>query len=174
MRAPLVLCGLLLFVACDTQPVPTEPTAPIAEPAFDVTTETTDYKYHLVGGGTWCCGTQPAVVINALRKFNGEVAGIAVTPCAGGCTDGARVGNVVELVAPSATYDHWCVNVALDETPGFNALLYVRDVGDGQTTVDELGIGGNFGATCVQYPTPGFGFLFPLISGDFNGDVKSK
>jgi hypothetical protein len=52
--------------------------------------------------------------------------------------------------------------------------LYIKDIGDGKTTLDQLAY--EAGVTCTDVPSPpgdanGTGFL-TLDSGDFKGQVK--
>ena len=75
-------------------------------------------------------------------------------------------GDVVGLATPSEAYDYWCVNVAVNEIPGFNFLWYIKDVGDGHSTFDETATNGGFGETCASLPEPAESFA-PVGKGDF-------
>ena len=82
-------------------------------------------------------------------------------------------GPVVELVPPSPSFNHWCVNVAIDNVPdveGLNVLWYIRDIGDGKTSFDELAFRGGLNVTCADIPAPTDPFV-ALDNGDFRGTV---
>jgi hypothetical protein len=75
-------------------------------------------------------------------------------------------------VPPNDLRDHWCINVEVSNSEpleGFNLLWYIRDVGDGQTSFDEFGQSGGFGATCASVPDPSGAFR-PV----YRGDIKTK
>jgi len=110
-------------------------------------------------------------VINEFRELNfaaiehkdGSTKGYVTFP-------GGLSGPVVELVAPSETYDHWCVGFEERSIANYNVLVYVRDIGDGQTTFDEVAFRDGFGINCVDSPTPAGSFT-ALDSGDYQSSL---
>jgi hypothetical protein len=82
---------------------------------------------------------------------------------------------VVDIVPPSATFAHWCIGVPHPDVAGgdYIVLFYIRDVGDGVSSFDEIAAGGDFGATCATFPAPISGFQ-PLLQGDYKTSIKVK
>jgi hypothetical protein len=170
-----VICVLLH--ACSV-----ERTAPAhVQVNISVGQDTPDTLLHLVGQGTFATDQQaatglngaPGVVLNAVRRADGAVIGVVLTPITGPSDQAVLFGEVTELVPPSGTNPYWCVSVPWSEQPTFVALVYIRDSGDGQSSFDEIAAEGDFGASCAQYPTPNFG-TYSLSKGDFKGMVRIR
>ena len=154
----------LFLLACRQQ-------LPTAAPHLNFSvTESTNEMYRLVGQGNYYEAADPDIVIQAIRHFDGHIAGEARDPRWG------ALGPVLGVTPPSAAYPHWCAEVDLAGAgvPGFIALVYVRD-NDGRTALDEIAVGGDFGATCQLYPTPFEESDWrTLVSGDFQGVVRTR
>ena len=164
-RLAFLLAPVLMAAACDTPQAPTQASESAPPPAFDVTTETTDYMLHVTGYALWA---NADVIINAARLKNGEFRGETLAP------KGLR-GVVVGLVPPDGTIDHWCINVLVLNEPrleGYNVLFYLRDIGDGNTSFDELATEGGFGVTCADLPTPVNTFE-AVESGNYKTRIKA-
>lgn len=81
---------------------------------------------------------------------------------------------VVGIVPPYGTIDHWCINGLVTSEPvleGYNLLFYLLDVGDGETTFDELALEGGFGVTCGDIPVPVNEFE-TVTFGDYTTRIK--
>jgi len=82
---------------------------------------------------------------------------------------GAR-GPIVGMRRPSDARDFWCLNVArTDVVPGpvdARTNWYIRDIGDGQTTFDEISFISSLGGDCATFPDP-TGTWLALTAGDF-------
>jgi hypothetical protein len=160
MFAFLCVAGGLTACARDSVTV-LDPTGP----AFNATTDP-DTMLSVIGNAR--LEDETDLVVTAIRHFNGSVTGQVVLP-----SNQGAVGEVFEVVPPHDAYDHWCVGIALVEVPGFNALMYLRDVGDGLTSFDQVRIGGDFGATCATHPAPELEFA-DLEAGDYRTRVRAR
>lgn len=85
---------------------------------------------------------------------------------------GGAGGPVAQIVSPSGLIDFWCINVedSVLDIPGFLFNLYVKDVGDGKTSFDEISLEAGIGVTCTTNPEPTDPFI-PLISGNFRSST---
>jgi hypothetical protein len=116
----------------------------------------------LVGNGTWQGGE---LRITAQLLPNGSATGKQTW------TAGAS-GDVTQVVAPSSGVDSWCINVKRNdpgsgfETSDQRINWYVRDIGDGVTTFDEVSFVTSIGGDCTTFPTT-LGTFIPLSDGDF-------
>jgi hypothetical protein len=127
----------------------------------------TEEMYRLTGRGSYFFPTpQPDLVITAIRTFSGNVSGTVVFP-EGGI---GRVGNVIGIVPPSASYNYWCVAADLTAELGIVLLVYIDDVANG---VDRVTFGGGPSATCAAFPAPDVEWT-ALLTGDFTGTVKTR
>jgi hypothetical protein len=83
---------------------------------------------------------------------------------------GGATGNVVQVVPPSALIDYWCINVQRTDTdPALGDQRinwYIRDVGDGKTTFDQISFVSSIGGDCTTFPTA-LGVFLPLTDGDY-------
>jgi Baseplate J-like protein len=81
---------------------------------------------------------------------------------------GGATGDVVRVVPPSGTRDFWCINVKRTDTDpksGDQRInWYIRDVGDGETTFDEISYVTSMGEATCPDPT---GAWLTLTEGDF-------
>jgi len=116
-------------------------------------------------------GAELALV--AVRYADGTVTGFA-----SGVNPGSLSGPIVELVPPHGTIDFWCANEAVTNVPalqGFNFIWYIRDIGNGKKTFDEVGTAGDFNTSCSAQPGPPTSSetpFQPVVQGDFRGSVK--
>ena len=92
-----------------------------------------------------------------------------------GVTFPAVTLQVVQLVEPSTAHPHWCVNGAGYGVDGQgHLLLYVRDVGNGKTSLDELSFsGGTPSSDCLVTPDPVDEVFTPVAFGDYTGKVRT-
>ena len=103
------------------------------------------------------------ISITAVLHEDGRVEGRVLDPRS------TIKGPVVGLVPPHDAIDFYCINMTIANAPefeGLNLLFYVRDIGDGKTTFDELSGSGGFGVTCADIPVPAEPFQL-LIKGDY-------
>jgi hypothetical protein len=170
MRRVAFLLVPLWLLACDRQP----PTSP-PDATLSVTGD--DEMYVVVGEGYLSSDPTFKLVLNAVRTFSSNVAGNlelaglssrAGSACPSPCP-------VTGIVPPDATYDHWCIDVTPTLPDYFPVVqVYVRDVGDGKTTFDQMAFGGDFVASCQLYPEPSLDVWFTLAAGDFKGVVRTR
>jgi hypothetical protein len=176
LRSLLVLL-LLPLTSCTTDALLTEAPAPNF-----LTTTVEDVKYHIAGHGILAENNLPpppttAVVVNALRLFDGTIMGTVEIPDFGPSGLPVVVGPVLEIVPPSATHSHWCIEFPHSGVSDgiFIVLGYIRDIGDGQSSFDQVAFGGDYGATCVLYPDPfGEEAWYTLLQGDFKTSIQQK
>lgn len=79
-------------------------------------------------------------------------------------------GPVIQVVPPSSSRDFWCLNILRTDTdlppsPKQYLSFYIRDVGDGITTFDQVWFITGFAVDCTIDP-PSNGWL-TLSAGDF-------
>jgi hypothetical protein len=80
---------------------------------------------------------------------------------------GGLSGKVITMVPPSGPVSHWCVTIVTGDE--LNFLWYIRDIGDGKATFDELSFAAGLGITCVDIPSPTEPFI-PLSQGDYKAE----
>ncbi|OHB22936.1 MAG: hypothetical protein A2939_02165 [Parcubacteria group bacterium RIFCSPLOWO2_01_FULL_48_18] len=154
---------VIACTAASTGPVETDQN-------FSIAATDADTMLHVAGSGDL---SDVVLVINALRHFNGSAMGAVVVPAQRSA--GGRAGDVLEVVPPNATYDHWCVNAALVEVDGFNVQIYVRDIGDGRSAFDQVAFQGSFNTSCTTSPAPEPEAEFQsLLGGDFKTTIRTR
>ena len=83
---------------------------------------------------------------------------------------GGATGPVVQVVPPAALIDYWCLNVKRTDvglgTPDPRINWYIRDLGDGITTFDQISFISSIGQDCKNFPAP-TGVWLPLKEGNF-------
>src|SRR5713226_4288194 len=111
-------------------------------------------------GSTGPGGYDLALAANSLP--NGSAAGHS--RLVGGAT-----GPVVQVVPPSGARDFWCVTIRRTDTgdgSGDQRInWYVRDIGDGGTTFDQISFVTSIGGDCTTFPSP-LGVFLTLTAGD--------
>ena len=87
---------------------------------------------------------------------------------------GGATGDVIGVEPPSEERDFWCINVRRTDTSTNSGdqrvNIYIRDVGDGRTTFDQISFVTSIGGDCGRFPDPP-GVWIPLIEGDFRASV---
>jgi hypothetical protein len=94
-------------------------------------------------------------------------------------SSGCASGPVIAVVPPASGSHSWCITVRRsDVDTGFpqNVDYYIRDIGDGRTSFDEIGAVTGYAETtrsvepvnCQTYPESPGGWL-PLTKGNFEG-----
>ena len=125
---------------------------------------------HAIGRENWEFNIAAILFQKNLPEFDGiahiqgtvSLHGVVLDP------PGVR-GNVIEVVPPSDAYPYWCVGMAPQapsEIQGIGVLVYVKNVGDGKTSFDEVSIDAGVGYSCVANPVPALEFI-PAVQGDF-------
>jgi hypothetical protein len=116
-------------------------------------------------------------VLHAQLQRNGNTTGTWSYGCrpevCGPLTFPAATLPVVQLVQPSTAYPWWCVNAADYLPPDWHVLFYVKDVGEGRTSFDEISVFIGQSADCLVTPAPVDEPFDPLDSGDFVGKTRS-
>ena len=169
---PVAVAVLLVSSACAD--VPTEPVGPAAIPDLAVVGKSTG----IAGAGvTIFCGTFGCTLIQQIRLWarldgDGSVEGqVNIGNPGPGSPAFIDDGKVAELRPPISEGDWWCMSGQFPSSqPGFNFLVYVRDIGDGVTSFDEFAAVG-LRETCASRPTPIFG-VSELDGGNFAGHVR--
>lgn len=137
--------GLLVLLGCDaTSPAGPTETDPFSRAAMSVD-GAPEIMYSVQGHAV--TDGLAELVISAVRR-DGVVNGQVVSPA-------GIMGPVVELVPPPGSDNAWCVNISvtnLGEIEGFNVLVFLRDIGDGRSTFDEINFKGGFGIDCSESP----------------------
>lgn len=84
---------------------------------------------------------------------------------------GGATGDVVGVEPPGGERDFWCVNVRRTDTAPRSGdqrtNFYVRDVGDGRTTFDQISAVSGIGLDCDGSP----GAWLPLVEGGFRATI---
>jgi hypothetical protein len=115
------------------------------------------------------------LTIDARVLPNGQVEGTQTWVGSDGSLSAS--GYVLEVVPPSTEVDYWCISVRRTDVPEggagpSNVNWYVRDIGDGVTTFDEVslltGSADSINCSGVRRTTPEL--LFPVTEGDFQGN----
>lgn len=87
---------------------------------------------------------------------------------------GGATGSVVQVVPPSGARDFWCINVLRTDvgtgSGDQRVNWYIRDLGDGTTTFDQISFVTSIGGDCTTYPDA-LGSYLALTSGDFKGHL---
>ena len=87
---------------------------------------------------------------------------------------GGAPGDVVQVDPPREDKDFWCINVRRTDTgPGSGDQRinwYIRDIGDGITTFDEIAFLTSIGEDCTRYPDQP-GVWLTLTEGDFQASM---
>jgi hypothetical protein len=132
----------------------------------------TRFTGHAIGVTNWAFNIAAIRVEGIPPKVDGSATltrGVVLDPLSAPFPSGLARTSVVELVSPSGAYPHWCVHV-VGQSPaeilGLDVLVYIKNIGDGQTTFDEVAIGGQPSANCAAFPAPDGEFV-PAITGDF-------
>ena len=153
--------GLVALVACETS-APLAPTESAFEPLVpayaSLTAPDTLYQVH----GHAVINEFSEFVVAAVLLRDGRVNGHVISP-------GGLAGPVVELVPSSDTDDFWCVNFTpINEflPTGYRILVFLRDIGDGLSTFDEINFNDGIGIDCTAGVLPGRPWDI-LVSGDF-------
>lgn len=83
---------------------------------------------------------------------------------------GGVTGPVAEMVPQSADHDYWCVNVKRTDvgTPAEDQRInwFIRDVGDGTSTFDQISFVTGMAITCTSQPKA-TGAWLTLKQGDY-------
>jgi hypothetical protein len=83
---------------------------------------------------------------------------------------GGATGTVAEIVPQSSGQDYWCVNVKRTDTgtPAEDQRInwFIRDVGDGVSTFDQISYITGMAITCTSQPKP-TGAWLTLKQGDY-------
>ncbi len=81
---------------------------------------------------------------------------------------GGASGPVIQVVPPSGTNNFWCISVARTDAPGNTVNWYIRDIGNGVTSFDQISFVTGLSGTvnCTLIPTP-LGVFLTLTSGNF-------
>ena len=87
---------------------------------------------------------------------------------------GGATGHVVQAVPPSGQRDFWCINVKridTDPNQGDQRInWYIRDVGDGVSSFDQISYITSIGGNCDRFPDPS-GVWLTLTQGDFLDEI---
>ena len=88
---------------------------------------------------------------------------------------GGVTGPVTEIIPPTDDPgSFWCFNILRTDTLPVDgdqrANIYIRDIGDGITTFDQVSFVSGIGVHCSSYPTDNLFFL-PLVQGDFKAEA---
>jgi len=83
---------------------------------------------------------------------------------------GGATGHVIQVVPPAGARNFWCINIRrTDVGPAFGDQRinwYIRDVGDGSATFDQISFVTSIGGDCLTFPGPPSVFL-TLTQGNF-------